>query len=59
MINIYDSPLKKERIEEFYQMIFFCCNSSEMCSDVKQNFNVSKYYYKGFNERQVIEHKKQ
>jgi len=53
MINIYDLPLKMETIEEFYGIILFCCNSSDLCSQVKHNLNVTQYYYRESKEKQV------
>jgi hypothetical protein len=57
MINLYDLPLSVENIEEFYETILYCCNSSDLCSEIKQNLNISQYYFRGFKEKQVIKKK--
>ena len=58
IINIYELPLKVEFIDEFYTMLFTCCNSSDnSCAGVQNNVNISQYYYRGLHseQKQVIE----
>ncbi|XP_054165085.1 N-acetylglucosamine-1-phosphotransferase subunits alpha/beta-like [Oppia nitens] len=46
IINIYELPLKWESMDQFYKMLFSCCNSSDyLCSEVQNNANLSQYYY--------------